>query len=547
MLGGRAPQERWGAGSLQEFDHVPVLAPITKRASTATSTEAIPGDVQAAAVEAMTPHRGPVFLDFPLDVVFAEGASARSGRVADRPTGSEPRPRRRRSGRRQLLGLGRAAGAHRGSRRVAGRGRGDALVGRRPMGAATCIAERARAASVPPTHDLAFSRTRSMLKSEADVVVVVGTPLDFRLSFGRFGDAAGCTWSTADQRGRPRRGPRRRPSGDLTAIRRRGRCDRSGEPGATTSRLDRAGSPTTEDTRAAWPPTSRCSPPPTSPSSRRGCTASCGRIGSTADAIVGATTAATSSVLRRQVRRVSHVPGSRLDPGPFGCLGTGMGGAIAARLTHPDRQVVVLLGDGAAGFSLMDVDTLVRHRLPVVMVVGNNGIWGLEKHPMQMLYGYDVAADLQPGTRYDEIGEARLGGAGEVVERPDDLGPALDRAVADSGVPYLVNVDHRPRGRLPEVVQPGLTGCLRGVGEGHGDPLAVIWEAGAMEIVRIELGGFIMEAEVIAAALEERGIHVEVIRNEHPETGAVFALGSCALLVRDEDEAEVRQYLAEHT
>ena len=59
--------------------------------------------------------------------------------------------------------------------------------------------------------------------------------------------------------------------------------------------------------------------------------------------------------------------------------------------------MVLLLGDGAAGFSLMDADTLVRHRLPVVMICGNNGIWGLEKHPMQALYGYDVAADLQPG------------------------------------------------------------------------------------------------------------------------------------------------------
>ena len=78
------------------------------------------------------------------------------------------------------------------------------------------------------------------------------------------------------------------------------------------------------------------------------------------------------------------------------------------------RQIVVMLGDGAAGFSLMDVDTLVRHNLPVVMVVGNNGIWGLEKHPMQAIYGYDVAADLQPGCRYDEVVKA-LGGAGETV------------------------------------------------------------------------------------------------------------------------------------
>ena len=70
------------------------------------------------------------------------------------------------------------------------------------------------------------------------------------------------------------------------------------------------------------------------------------------------------------------------------------------------------MGDGAAGFSLMDVESLVRQKLPVVIVVGNNGIWGLEKHPMQAMYGYDVAADLQPGLRYDEVVEA-LGGAGE--------------------------------------------------------------------------------------------------------------------------------------
>ena len=82
-----------------------------------------------------------------------------------------------------------------------------------------------------------------------------------------------------------------------------------------------------------------------------------------------------------------------------------MGYAMAARVAHPDRQVCVLMGDGAAGFSLMDVDSLVRHKLPVVIVVGNNGIWGLEKHPMQAIYGYDVAADLQPGCRYDEVVE----------------------------------------------------------------------------------------------------------------------------------------------
>jgi acetolactate synthase-1/2/3 large subunit len=88
--------------------------------------------------------------------------------------------------------------------------------------------------------------------------------------------------------------------------------------------------------------------------------------------------------------------------------------------------------------SLMDVDTLVRHNLPVVMVMGNNSAWGLEKQPMQMLYGYDVAADLAPQTRYDEVVKA-LGGGGETVTDPTRIGAALDRAFA-AGTPYLVNV-----------------------------------------------------------------------------------------------------------
>jgi acetolactate synthase-1/2/3 large subunit len=124
-----------------------------------------------------------------------------------------------------------------------------------------------------------------------------------------------------------------------------------------------------------------------------------------------------------------------------------MGYAAAARLVHRDAQVVVMLGDGAAGFSLMDVDTLVRHGLPVVMVVGNNGIWALEKFPMQKLYGYHVAAELTPETRYDEVVRA-LGGAGETVRRSADIAPALQRAFA-SGVPYLVNVLTDPEDEYP--------------------------------------------------------------------------------------------------
>ena len=131
-------------------------------------------------------------------------------------------------------------------------------------------------------------------------------------------------------------------------------------------------------------------------------------------------------------------PGGWLDPGPFGCLGTGPGYAMAARLARPDPQVVLLLGDGAAGFSLMDVDTLVRHRLPVVMVVGQQRHLGPGEAPDA------VPVRLRRRRRPGSADPLRRGGQGARRRRragdpPEGIGPALDRAFA-SGVPYLVNV-----------------------------------------------------------------------------------------------------------
>src|SRR5262249_51538944 len=124
----------------------------------------------------------------------------------------------------------------------------------------------------------------------------------------------------------------------------------------------------------------------------------------------------------------TYEPGCWMDPGPYGCLGAGPGQAIGAKLARPERQVCVMLGDGAFGFSGLEFDTMVRHGISVVGVVGNNGIWSLEKHPMEFLYGYSVAAELRPGTRYDEIVEA-LGGHGELVSEPGGLRSAVERRV----------------------------------------------------------------------------------------------------------------------
>jgi acetolactate synthase-1/2/3 large subunit len=437
VLAGRAPQDRWGAGSLQELDHVPILAPVTKWAGTATEVGDIPKLVAEAVVTAMTPHRGPVFLDFPLDVVFASSTAPVEVPGTVVPSGVEPDPD----------DVARAAELVATAERpaiVAGTdvywdGAWDALRRCAASLRVPVFANGMGRGCLPADHELAFGRTRGHLKGRADVVVVVGTPLDFRLSFGRFGDAAVVHVVDSPESRATSASPAVSPAGDLTAIL-DGMAAWSGrradhEPWIAELR-DRERAARAEEDGALAADADPIRPTRVYGELRR-------RLDR--DAVVVCDGGDFVSYAGKYLD--SYTPGCWLDAGPYGCLGTGMGYAAAARVARPSSQVVVVLGDGAAGFSLMDVDTLVRHRLPVVIVVGNNGIWGLEKHPMRMLYGYDVAADLQPGCRYDEVVRA-LGGAGETVSRPEDVGPALDRALAADS-PYLVNVLTDPADMYP--------------------------------------------------------------------------------------------------
>jgi acetolactate synthase-1/2/3 large subunit len=131
--------------------------------------------------------------------------------------------------------------------------------------------------------------------------------------------------------------------------------------------------------------------------------------------------------------------GAWMDPGPLGTLGVGMPFALAAKLAHPDRQVVIIYGDGSFGFNGMEFDTAVRHNLPIIGIVGNDAAWGQMMRPQGAIYGWDrLDGSLLNPTRYDKVVEA-LGGHGELVERPEELRPALERAAA-SGKPALINV-----------------------------------------------------------------------------------------------------------
>jgi acetolactate synthase-1/2/3 large subunit len=286
---------------------------------------------------------------------------------------------------------------------------------------------------VPADHEMFFSRARSKALKESDVALVLGVPMDFRLGFGAaFGEDTEIVVVDAVEPERPHpRAVAAECYGDVAgtlADLRHAAGGRELSSAAWVAQLRqeesarRAGErPELEDERAPLHPMRVY--------------AELAKV-LDRDAVVVGDGGDFVSYAGRVVD--SFQPGCWLDPGPFGCLGAGPGYALAAKLAHPGRQVVLLLGDGAFGFSGMEFDTLARHGVNVVGVMGNNGIWALEKHPMEFLYGYSVAAELRPATRYEQIVET-LGGHGELVEQPAHLQPALERALA-AGRPALVNV-----------------------------------------------------------------------------------------------------------
>jgi acetolactate synthase-1/2/3 large subunit len=431
VLGGRAPAMRWGQGSLQEIDHVPFVRPLTKLATTAESTAEIPGLVDEALVAAMTPHSGPAFLDFPLDYVFMEAEEAEGGaQLPDAASGPAP----------DGAALERAVALLRDAERPVimagtnlywGHGERALLELAQELRIPVFLNGLARGC-VPADHELFFSRARGNGLKGADVALVIGVPMDFRLGFGQ--SIGEDTDIVVIDRAEPlREHPREVAAelyGGLSAILDALREGAAG--GADSGAWVRDLRAAEDEKRAAERAELNDDRAPLHPMRLYK------ELGEVLDrnAIVIGDGGDYVSYAGRVID--SYEPGCWLDPGPFGCLGCGPGYALAAKLAHPGRQVVLLLGDGAFGFSGMEFDTLARHGVNVVGVMGNNGIWALEKHPMEFLYGYSVAAELRPGTRYDQVVEA-LGGHGELVERPTDVKPALARAF-ESGRPALVNV-----------------------------------------------------------------------------------------------------------
>ena len=429
VLGGRAPALRWGMGSLQEIDHVPFVAPLARFAATAQSADAAGRLVDEALRAAVTAPSGVGFVDFPMDYVFSPAEDdGRPGALTELPAAATP----------DTAALDRAAAMLAAADRpviMAGTnvwwGHAEAALVRLAEERQIPVLMNGMARGVVPAdHRLAFSRARAKALSNADVALVVGVPMDFRLGFG--GVFGSQTQLVVADRVKPEREHPRPVAagiyGDLTSI-----LTALTAPGATDHQDWIAELRTAETTARGLEKADLADD--RSPLHPMRVYAELAPL-LDRDAIVVIDAGDFGSYAGRVID--SYLPGCCLDSGPFGCLGSGPGYALAAKMAHPDRQVILLQGDGAFGFSGMEWDTLVRHGVPVVSVIGNNGIWGLEKHPMEALYGYSVVAELRPGTRYDEVVRA-LGGHGELVSEPAELRPALERAFA-SGLPAVVNV-----------------------------------------------------------------------------------------------------------
>jgi len=439
LIGGRAPEARWGMGSLQELDHVTIVKTITKNALTLEAPDQAYRMASESMRAAMSRRTGPVFMDIPIDTFFGAAEVPEATEHLTPDLGPSPDPD----------AIARAASLIKAAERpavIAGGGvwwsHAEADLTQLVEGASLplCVNGMSRG-MLPPGHPLFFPRARGPALGEADLILVIGVPLDFRLNFGHppvFAEGAKLVVIDVDD-------SRRHSAADLEIY---------GDLKAALAALAdaAAGAPKRESwlaklreaEAASRRRDAKMTESDSSPVHPARLIAEVERF-SDPDAIFVGDGGDFVSFAGRLLERPR--PGLWIDPGPYGCLGSGPAYAMAAKLAHPDRQVILLSGDGAFGFSALEFDTMVRHRIPVVCVVGNNGIWALEKHPMMSLLGVSIAADLGPRTRYDKVVEA-LGGYGELVERPGQIRPALERAFR-SGLPACINTICDPDAEYP--------------------------------------------------------------------------------------------------
>jgi acetolactate synthase-1/2/3 large subunit len=437
LIGGAAPLGLRGLGALQEMEQVALLRPITKGSWSVAETRQIPEVLTTAVRTALAGRPGPVFVEIPVDLLL----NRVEDRLAPIPTGYVHRsPALADPG--DLAKLAALLAAAERPVVMAGSGvywddAAKSLAAFTERAGVPVFMNGAGRGVLPHDHPLAFAQARGFALGHADVVLVLGAPLDFRLGYGRaptFAEDARVAMIDCDGAELGRNRPL-----EVGIVAHIGRVlDQLTDalPGGTAARTEAWRARVAERERAGREQLLAHAVSDAVPISHYRWAAEIAKA-VTPDTIVVGDGGDVVGCASRFVPL--HRAGQWLDPGPFGCLGVGPPFAIAAKLLHPGQRVLLVAGDGALGLNGMEMETAVRFGLPLTCIVGNDGGWGQIRNPQVSFWGEERAVGTSlPVTRFDRMVEA-FGGRGVHVTDPAAIGPALASALASDEV-WCINV-----------------------------------------------------------------------------------------------------------
>lgn len=435
VIGGQGPHALSGKGSLQEMDLLGLIKPITKWQAQVTDPKRAPEMINTAVRQALSGVPGPVYLEMPVDMLFANVEPPSAPLLpayAGRP--AQPGDPERVAEAAALLSAAERPVVLVGSQIRWSPRWAVAREFAERIGAPVYVSGMARGLLAPT-----WVRSRKAALAEADVALLFGTPLDFRLGYGgspTWNDDCRLIHVDLD----PAEPGRNRPA--AVAI--------PGDSGAVMAQLLACGDlGAGSASRESWlaklqameaKQQAKMSPALASDATPINPLRLCAEVDAMLpdEAVIigdGGDFVATAA----SVVRVRRYPAGWMDPGPLGTLGVGMGFAMAARLARPEAAVLLFLGDGTAGINLMEVEAAVRQQLPFVVVIGNDAGWTQIRRGQVEMFGAERApATGLEFTRYD-LAAAGLGAHAEFVERPEQIRPALERAL-NCGTVAVVNV-----------------------------------------------------------------------------------------------------------
>jgi thiamine pyrophosphate-dependent acetolactate synthase large subunit-like protein len=437
-LGGSSAVAQDGMGAFQEMNQVGMFKPITKFAERVIDTARIPEIINKAFRMATGGQPGPVYVDLPGDVLYKEVDEEeilfpKRPHTVPRVSGDPAMVTR-------AIAMLRAA-----KRPLVVTGTGILW-----SGAMNELKEFVELSGVPfyttpqgrgviaEDHPLSFLGARNFAWKEADVVLVVGTRLNFIVGFGlppRWAkDVKIIQIDISDEEIGRNRAVDVGIVGDARVVLRQLIEEAGGKFPANKEWSEALRS---QDTRAQEKSVAVMNSNARPIHPLRLCKEV--RDFMDRDAIIVVDGHEILNFARQSIP--THVAGHRVNAGPNGCMGVAVPFGLGAKVAKPNTQVIVLSGDGSFGMNGMEIDTMVRHKIPALIVISNNGGWA-------GIGGMDAGRDLGY-SRYDKMAEV-FGGYGEFVEKPEDIRPALDRAAA-SGKPAVVNVVTDPHARSSTV------------------------------------------------------------------------------------------------